>query len=49
MAAGEVGECSDKALLSDLLQAGYIEPVEETAKPAENEAKTKSTRRAKKS
>lgn len=49
MAAGEIGECSDETLLSDLLRAGYIEPAEEAAKPAENEVKTKNTRRAKKS
>lgn len=50
MAAGEIGECSDEALLSDLLQAGYIEPAEESAKPAEKEAeKPKTARRAKKS
>ena len=49
MAAGEIGECSDETLLSDLLRAGYIEPVEEPAKPAGDETKTKTARRVKKS
>lgn len=29
MAKGEIRECSDKAVLADLLDAGYIETVEE--------------------
>ena len=35
MAIGEVRECSDKSLLADLFRAGYIEPVGDTAAPAE--------------
>ena len=31
MAKGEIGEYSDKTVLSDLLSAGYIEEVKETA------------------
>jgi len=30
MIAGEEGECSDKAILQDLIQAGYVEEVKET-------------------
>lgn len=29
MAKGEIRECSDKAVLADLLAAGYVEPAEE--------------------
>lgn len=32
MYKGEVRECSDKAILQDLLNAGYIEKVEEFKK-----------------
>lgn len=32
MAKGEVGECSDEAILKDLLQAKYIEEVTEKPK-----------------
>ena len=33
MAEGEVRECSDEAVLSDLLKAGYIKEVKEEKKP----------------
>jgi len=32
MHKGEIKECSDKAVLQDLLNAGYIEKVEESKK-----------------
>lgn len=39
MGAGEIRECTDKEILTDLLRAGYVEevkdePVEEPKKPA---------------
>lgn len=34
MAAGEVRDCEDRAVLDDLLQAGYVEPVEKAEKPS---------------
>ena len=33
MAKGEVIECDDKAVLDDLIDAGYVEPVEEKKAP----------------
>ena len=38
MYKGQVGECRDKAMLSDLLNAGYIEEVEQE-KSDKNESK----------
>jgi len=32
MYKGEIKECSDKAILQDLLQAGYVEEVKEKPK-----------------
>lgn len=43
MSKGEVGECSDKAILQDLLKAGYIEEVKEKSKKdvkSKNESKS---------
>ena len=41
MAKGEVKECSDKAILQDLLQAGYVEKVQAAPKRSvkKNESK----------
>lgn len=45
MSAGEVGEISDKAILDDLLNAGYIEAAKSAAAEAKHESKrTKSKR-----
>lgn len=33
MAKGEVIECDDKEVLDDLIDAGYVEPVEEKKAP----------------
>lgn len=41
MGRGEVRECSDKAILSDLLQAGYVEEVKEEQKPEKSEESEK--------
>ena len=46
MSAGQVGEIADKALLADLLQAGYVEevkaePTKEPAKPAKGKKAVK--------
>lgn len=54
MAAGDVRECSDDAVVSDLLQAGYVVPAGETKSaeggtPREEEATPKKARRTKKS
>lgn len=37
MYKGEVKECNDKVVLQDLLQAGYIEKVEENVKESKKE------------
>lgn len=40
MSVGQVGEITDKAVLADLLKAGYVEEVKETVKePAEKPKK----------
>lgn len=39
MGCGEVKECSDKAILQDLLQAGYIEKVMPIKDVKSNESK----------
>ncbi len=42
MYKGEIKECSDKAILQDLLQAGYVEEVKEKPKKdvkSKNESK----------
>lgn len=45
MAKGEVRDYSDMAVVSDLLDAGYVREVEETAEPTENKPKS-TTRKA---
>lgn len=42
MAAGEVKDITDKALVSDLIQAGYVVPVEEEGKTAQKKKAVKS-------
>ena len=37
MSVGQVGEITDKAVLADLLRAGYVEEVRETVKEPEPE------------
>lgn len=46
MGLGEVRECNDKAVLDDLLRAGYVEEVKDA--PAEEKPKAKPKRAAKK-
>ncbi|QUH21083.1 hypothetical protein [Alkaliphilus sp. B6464] len=46
MYKGEVKECSDKVILQDLLQAGYIEEVKE--EKAKKEVKTSESKRSNK-
>lgn len=38
MAVGEVRDCEDRAVLDDLLQAGYVEPAEKAEKPPKRKA-----------
>ena len=45
MAKGEVRDCGDMAVVSDLLDAGYVREVEESAEPTENKPKS-TTRKA---
>ena len=49
MYKGEVKECSDKATLQDLLQAGYVERVEQDETPkggSQNESKRNNSRKS---
>ena len=41
MSVGQVGEIADKAILADLLRAGYIEEVKETGKKPDEPDKPK--------
>lgn len=40
MAKGEIRECSDKTVLADLLDAGYVEEVVENTDGSDGERKT---------